>query len=601
MRRVGASARRLGGVALALGTMAGAAGAQMLPDTGAAGARTAQWRFETYRKARIPVLPFGSGGECEVRVGRLCYWDSNEDSPPPEEPKAIGRERAALVAILAASDSASPNEWVASQLVRYLVESRRTSEAVAAARGCDRAAGSSAWWCAALRGYALHAAGDDAAAAAAYDSALATMPDSTRCRWTDVSTWLDGGAADRFGRLPCGPERERAARRVWWLARPLIAARDGDDGEAEFLARRTLAALYASSKTPPYATSWGPDVEEVGMRYGWPVAWTREPPRPMEIESSNIVGHEPRPAHSFVPAKRAMDDPTHATDDDWALESRLAHSRYAPVYADSFSVLGHQLARFRRGDSSVFVAAYDVGDDERWTHGGPLRAGFALAAGPDSLLALAVRDDAPAHGALLLRAPARGALAGVELYSAEGRRAARARYGVAPLAHDAALSDILLVRADGYADAAIADLDDVAPRALGSATVAEGGTVGLFWETYLTRRAAAPAADDSVSEYSASDDGASVDTTALAVSLTIVPVDISFAKRLAIALRLAQRPTPMTLKWDDSGRAAGPAGHVLVLHTEGIPAGRYRLELAVSGAGLREPAVATREIEVRER
>ena len=203
----------------------------MLPDTGAAGARSAQWRFETYRKARIPILPFGSGGDCDVRVGRLCYWDSNEDPPAPAEPGEIGRERASLISALAASDSASPNEWVTSQLVRYLVESRRATEAVDAARGCDRAPTAIAWWCAALRGYALHAAGDDAAAAAAYDSALAAMPDSTRCRWTDVTPWLDGDAADRFKALPCGPERERAARRVWWLSRPLIAARDGDDGE----------------------------------------------------------------------------------------------------------------------------------------------------------------------------------------------------------------------------------------------------------------------------------------------------------------------------------------------------------------------------------
>jgi hypothetical protein len=353
--------------------------------------------------------------------------------------------------------------------------------------------------------------------------------------------------------------------------------------------------MYAASKTPPYATSWGKDVEEVGLRYGWPVAWTREPPKPADIGTGNIVGHEPRPAHDFVPTRRAMDDPVHAVADDWSLESRLAHSRYAPTYADSFFVLGHQLARFRRGDSAVFVAAYDVEGDDAWARG-PLRAGFALTTSPESTLALMVRDDAPARGALMLRAPATtGALAGVELYSAQARRAARARYGVAPLKPGAALSDILLVRADGYADAAIADLADVVPRALGRATVEEGGSVGLFWETYLAPPRPDTTADDD------SEDADSVTTQSLAVSLTIVPIDISFARRLAIALRLSQRPSPVTLKWDDSGRKAGAAGHVLVLHTDGIPAGKYRLELSVSGAGLGEPAVATRELEVRER
>ncbi|HET7456046.1 MAG TPA: hypothetical protein VFJ74_00215 [Gemmatimonadaceae bacterium] len=571
--------------AIAIASAAHDAGAQMLPDTGAAAARTAQRRFESYRKARLPI-ELRSSADCETRIGRLCYWNSNEDGPAPEEPREIGRERAALVAKLAAVDSASPDTWVSGQLVRYLVESHRPEDAVAAARRCGRggadtttagdvASPSSSWWCAAVRGYALHAAGDDAAAASAFDSALAAMPDTLRCRWTDVSFWLDGDAAHHFASLGCGAAREREARRVWWLSRPLLAAREGDDALAEFLARRTLATMFASSATPPYATSWGSDVEEVGIRYGWPTAWSREPAPIYQPLNENIIGHEPRPAHAFVPAPRALDDPTRAADGDWTLEARDTRSRYAPAYADSFFVLPHQLARFRRGDSSLVVAAYDVAGDDAWAHG-PLRAAFALETGPDSTLALEVRDDAPPRGALLLRAPARSALAGVELYSATARRAARSRYGVAPLAPDAAVSDLLLVRADGYADAAIADLADATARALGRPAITEGESVGLFWETYVTPTVEAP----------------------LAVSLTIVPTSLSLAQRLAIALRLAERPTPMTLKWDDTGRPEGPAGHVMVLHTDGVPSGHYRLELSVSGGGLERAAVTSREIEI---
>lgn len=583
MRGVRMRVRLLVAAAIVVAPVTHAAGAQMLPDTGAAGARTAQWRFEVFRRARLP-MSFSEADPCDVRVGRFCYStdEGDADGPLPEEPREIVRERAALIARLSASDSASPNGWVSGQLVRYLVEAGRDSDAVAAARHCGArgGGGGGGWWCDALLGYALHESGDDAAAGAAYDSALAAMPDSTRCHWSDISPWLEGQTAERFKALDC-EGKAREARRVWWLARPLMAARESDDARVEFLARRTMAAVLAGSGSP-FPSSWGPDLEELGMRYGWPDAWTRLPPRPPETEP-DVVGHDRRKPHAFVPTERAFTDPTQATAQDWLLGStRVARTYYATTYADSFDVLPHQLARFRRGDSSVVVAAYDVSGDSAWAHG-PLRAALALATGPDSVLALAVRDDAPARGGLEIRAPAARALVAVELFSVQGRRAARSHYGIAPLAGGAVLSDILLVRADAYgSDATTADLADVVPRALGRAVVHEGESVGLFWETYVTP----PPVEDSAS---------------LSVSLTIVPAAPSLAQRIAVALRLAERPSPVTLRWDDSGRPAGPAGHVMVLHTTGMPAGRYRLELAVSGVGLAEPAMAVREIEVRAR
>ena len=519
--------------------------AQMLPDTGSAATRDAQRRFESFRRQHLPVSYAGSG-PCEVRVGRYCYWNSDLDDPPAE-PASIARERRKLVETLRARTAAQPGDgWTAGQLVRYLIEDGRADDAVAAARACG-GGGGEAWWCAALRGYALHRASDDSAATSAFDSALAAMPDSTRCRWTDVSLWLEGDAARRYAALGCD-ERER-------------------------LARRTVAAIYAGSAMPQ-AERWGADVEEVGLRYGWPTAWARGEQR-VGIDAAgppSVIGYEPRPARAF-----AATDPTDSAGGRWSLDARHARSRFAPSYADSIVPLGHQLARFRRGDSTIVVAAYDGGARSVWG-AGPLRAGLALAAGPDSLLAAHLREtDAPRGTLTVTVLPRSSALVAVELWSPAARRAARARYAVAPLDSGAAVSDLLLVHAAGYeSDAANGDLVDVLPDAMGEASIAAGDRVALYWESYVAPREDAP----------------------LTVVLTVYPRTMSVARRFAVALGLADRPAPTTLRWDDSGRPDGPLGHVLVLRTDGMPAGKYRLELALRRDGT-ELGVAKRDLELR--
>ena len=546
------------------------AGAQMRPDTGSAAMRDAQRRFEFYRREHLPVAQSGSG-PCEVQVGRYCYWNSDFDSPPPHEPEGIGRKRQRLIETLRGRHAEQPNDgWVSGQLVRYLVEEGRTDEALVAARDCGATAGvevDAAWWCTTLRGYALQRAGDDSAATIAFDSALAAMPDSTRCRWTDVSLWLEGEAAKRYEEMSCA-ERDRFARRTWWLSRPLLVARPGDEARAEFLARRTVAALYAQSSIPQ-AERWGSDVEEIGIRYGWPTAWARGEQRPGVVAGPpSVIGYEPRPARAFVP-----NDPTDSTGGGWSLDARYARSRFAPTYADSVLPLSHQLARFRRGDSTMVVAAWDAGARDAWGNA-PLRAGLALAVGPDSILAATRRDDAAPRGTMTVKAPRAAGLVAVELWSPVARRAARARYRVTPLDSGAVISDILLLNAARFeSDAANGELTDVLPDAMGETSIPAGQRVALFWESYAAPREDAP----------------------ITVSLTVFPTTMSLAKRFFVALGVAAKPAPTTLKWDDSGRPDGPLGHVLVLRTDGMPDGKYRLELALKRDG-KEIGVAKREL-----
>src|SRR5881628_303284 len=121
-------------------------------------AREAQAEFESVRRHNLPTQ-FGAGGtDCDERIGRFCFWyDDGAASPgsPPPEPERIGRARDRLVARLDTAAAAVPgDDWIAGQRVRYLLQSGRSADALAAAQACRAAP----WWCEALAGLAQHVA-----------------------------------------------------------------------------------------------------------------------------------------------------------------------------------------------------------------------------------------------------------------------------------------------------------------------------------------------------------------------------------------------------------------------------------------------------------
>ena len=73
----------------------------------------------------------------------------------------------------------------------------------------------------------------------------------------------------------------------------------------EFYTRRVIVWLGKRSATP-HLLAWGDDAEELVLRYGWPVAWSR-----METASNmtdaGIIGHDPSPSFPFA-AKVAFKD-----------------------------------------------------------------------------------------------------------------------------------------------------------------------------------------------------------------------------------------------------------------------------------------------------
>ena len=177
-------------LALQLRTVAFAAPLDSRPAAGALAdsvraarlARNEQASFERARRAYLPSDP-GGEGRCDVHVGRFCWW-SDETRPllPPEAPSIVAR-RALLISLFDSLSAIHPgDDWIVGMAVHYRIESGDVAGADSAARTCR----ATAWWCAALTGYAAQARGNAAAADSAFSIALATMPEAQRCQWTDI-------------------------------------------------------------------------------------------------------------------------------------------------------------------------------------------------------------------------------------------------------------------------------------------------------------------------------------------------------------------------------------------------------------------------------
>jgi hypothetical protein len=525
-------------------------------------ARRAQEQFESVRRAN---LPFGFGaprGPCDLQVGRFCYWhDDGASLPEIPEPDRIIRARARFLTTLAdAARLVKGDEWIVGQQVRYLLEAGRTADAIAAATDCW----STPWWCDALVGLALHQAREYVRADSAFTNALTGMSPEQRCRWTDISLFIEGGAAKRYRRLPCA-DRAALERRFWWLSQPLYS-RPGNDLRTEFFARRTRSRLEQHARSA-YNVSWGSDVDELLMRFGWPTWWTRDHPSSvMGNAPPSIVGHEPTPSFFFHPADRLLESsPAEAQPDDWEPMARLPSARYAPPYAASFSELRTQIAVFRRGDTAIVVATYEPPQDSLFDDG---VSEAALALGSDETTPMTVVRQRVEHRSaapLIARAAWAPMLASVELTAVKRRGVARARFGVRPddgrrrgAAGRLTVSDILAYRA---VDSAAAALEDVARYALGAARIATGGRVGIYWEIYGVRPAGEP----------------------LSVTLTVERVGIAWRTRAAERLRLAAKATPLRVRWQEvPKRDSGIASRAITIDLSALPAGRYRMQLMVT-------------------
>ena len=534
------------------------------------GAQSAQATFENTRRTHLPINTGGSSGRCDVRVGRLCYWwDEGEWSGPPE-PTKIKAARAALLDRLAIAAARLPGDaWIAGQRVRYLVEDGRAADAELAAREC-KASGS---WCAALLGYSLHAAARFAAADSAFGSALELMTEPERCRWQDITLLLEDKAKKQYEKLACA-ERAGFEARFWALSRPLHML-PANDLRTEHFARLTMIEMLRTSRYP-HPMAWGDDMGELLLRYGWETRWSRDLPSMASGASIHVVGHEPTPAFDFVPEAEALTAPDSADASDWMLRDRMAQSRYAPSYARSVVELEAQVALFRRGDSALVVAAFDLRRDTTFKRDS-IAAALAIspAITPESVVVVAA-SSARRRGALTATGAWRALLVSVEGRDSAERRIARARRVARPPASSAgrvSVSDLLLFDDPASLPTSI---DDAIPRARGSLRVHRSTPVGVYWEMYGLDEA-----------------GATVSYT-----LTVTRVGVPWLRRAAERLKVAERRAPVRMKWDEPSRQPnGVRSRALAVDFSTLPAAHYRIDLSVEAEG-QPPVIASRFVEV---
>jgi hypothetical protein len=526
-----------------------------------------QARFERRRRQMLPRFYIGSADRCLI-VGRFCEWHPNLNGyAVPDEGKGIVRARAELLRDLEKASTALPgDDWIIGQRIRYLTEGHDAS-AADVARSCR----ATRWWCDALLGLALHIAGDYAGADSAYAVALDGMPSQTRCHWLNLSPLLDDDIRDTYKKMSCA-QREAVDARIWWVADPLYMI-PGNDRRTEHFSRVLHTALQRDAENT-YGSSWGGDLAELILRFGWAEKWTKEPPNSSYPESkAPITGHEREPGYHFFLTQRPPDSLALIVDSVFDIYQSPPREQYAPVYTRAFVRLDAQVARFRRGDSTKVVASYDVSAD---TIFGRRRFTAALIAMGDEATSPSQTQvaDAPARNVLTVSTPWKEQLIGVELLANDSAGAARWRSGFAEIPLDSgriSVSDLLFV--DGEPSLP-GDLNEAIPRAHGGTKFRRDRKVGLFWELY----------------------GKTPADSALPISLTITPVDEGLLRRAFRALRIAPKVSPLNIRWHENGASGVLSARSVLLDLSLVPAGKYAVKLEV---GNNPTAATSRVIEVK--
>jgi hypothetical protein len=520
--------------------------------------------FEYIRRANLPVRFSDGGSPCDARVGRFCQWN-DRDTDPPKEPKPIREARDALLRSLDSAAARSPaDDWIAGQRIRYLIEARRDSDALRIAQSCT----GTRWWCDALRGLALHEVADYAAADTAFRAALAEMPAKQRCVWTDLSPLLDDNQRKKFGKVGCG-KNEQLAERLWWLSDPLLAV-PGNDRQTEHYARHVMNRIIEGTRAG-YSVSWGDDLRELVVRYGWSRYWSRAPGSAFDPFDGAVSGHEATPNYHFFPATTKVDSISDIGDSTWEFDDQRSTERYSPGIAAEFGGLDAQLALFRRGDSVQVVATYDLTRDTALVSPA---VHAALVLQRDEHEQPIISESHDIRGWFSLTMDNKPRLISFESWNPEKKRGGRTRRSVSLAPQRlgmVSVSDILLF--DGSSTQAN-DLSAILPLALGTLSVDGTKKLGLYWETY----------------------GLARPDSALPVSLTLSRIPTGLRK-LVESIGLGKRSTPMSIAWHETPALGSVSTRSVVLDLSLIPRGRYRLKLELTPK-VGPPVTSVRTIEI---
>jgi hypothetical protein len=542
-------------------------------------ARSAQARFERYRRLHLPSTWGGWGGQCDEVIGRMCMRYGEDDwEPVTEAPEVRAAREELLMELRGAGDRIPGDTWITGQRIFYLGEVGRWPEAVRIADACR---GGEEGWCDALRGLAYHGAQRFVDAERAFDAALSAMSPERAGRWRDPSVLLED-RGDVLRDAQGAPSPDGLVARAWQLADPLFL-KPGNDRLTEHYARRTVSRIRSGSRSA-YGMSWGADLEELLVRYGWEVGWERTRAGPGESRSTGVVGHHHPESLTYMPPPAAIARPAAADEGAWELSPDRPRSAYAPLYAPVATPADVQIARFWRGDSVLVVAAYRMTppDDEDRPDGSllrrldsdvppdqPVEAGLFLLPEVGGSLQGATSTAGPV-GRLSLQVPAGAYLASVESLIPELGRASRTRLGLVAdtLPPDVpALSDALLLDAGpGMPETLAVAIDQAWP---GNA-ILPGQPLGVAWEVT----------------------GLGPEAVSMAYRLTVEKRDRGLVERVGSLVGLFGGGPEVQVSWSEQGGGgARRQFRATDVDLTSLDAGRYRLTLELELPGRSTMAV----------
>jgi hypothetical protein len=544
---------------------------------------------------------------------------------------AVRVARRALIATLDTVNGLLPgDDFLAGQRIRMLVDQWEFDSALVAARGCR----ATRWWCAALAGYVHASRGEVSPADSAFTAAFAAMPREERCAWNDYRLVIDFDSRDKYGAASCD-KRDALNERLWWLADPLFIE-PGNERKVEQDVRTTLLALRTALDRDE-RFSWDPKIGNDARRamierYGWPsyAFWggpLQDRSHTGYLWSNHSPPNEPYTTYEYfgsrvhtIPLWAAITDPFHSMPTDWNLTkdaardsaprreramppSELFTARVGapPLQPPEYwwpiehfeprrplvQLPSGQQALLRREKGALLAVATELNAETTRHRAGDTIPGIALVTsdGPRSLQRVAeargvVGGPLEIDG-LVGSSPV---VVGVE-YDAGGRRgsaAGRLRFGVTPplplsamTTGGVAISDPVILRAPASPDEAIPnDPVSALKRMATSHFVNKPGRFGVYWETYGFRPS---------------------DTVEVAVWVERSTAQ-GIVRRLGIVMGMAtDLNTPIAISWkepESSHRAhvfsegnVTVVGRSVVIDVSNLPAGEYRLEVAVRRAG----------------
>lgn len=446
--------------------------------------RETEWSSRGGRRDRDALgRPFEV--RCDGDRDDVCFGGDPDAGRCPNFVPCHSNPRRLLDRLLESTREHPESGYLLGQTVYLLGKAERMAEALELADACRAAP----WWCEAMRGYALHGMGREAEADAALRHALDQAPDSVACALTDA-TWVLGTWSQRGARTSV-PDARRdteawdcrrrtaVADTVWWLSDPLHGA-PGNPRWVEHVAR-ALDARFHLEILEALPVSAGPESYLDHL-----VAGRVRRGAVDSYESNMGTSWTSRAAarYHFVPdvAPDGLDRP------EWRLEADLDDEGYTPARGP-FSILPHQIARFRDGTSLRVAAATRLTDS-------PVRgavdaaAALVLTDGPRSRPHVEEGDARASTARFLARVPPSRWIASLEVVTSKG--VGWARRALPPWVDSGReISDLLLFDPADSADGPPADLEAAAALMRGSTSVDQGSGIGVYWEVYGARPGAA--------------------------------------------------------------------------------------------------------------